>query len=451
MVLAMMILFLGVVDGTHERSCTAVGSLGWWWYNGCNQRCVCEQVVGEFVWNCYRERKEFTCMSSAERSLFIATYKTISTPGHPEYAQYQNLIARHSANFASIHTTQFFLPWHRWFQMEMENLLQNVNCKVTLPWWDTAKNAGNPFTVSPWGTTSDLLGTSGPCVHNGGFASPGWPNNAHGCLSRTLSGTLPTYMQESAVLANTNYVAFSNDLETLIHNVAHIRIGGTMAQTWSPEAPEFFLHHGHIDKLWDDWQKTSLANLNAYSFPTNQLMPVALGATPAQFNDLKSTNVMYVRSSASPLGAGHLFLPTCYLIKLPLPFQFTVDLAVLQTALVHASPNQLRSIPQLGAPVLNSTDEQMLRNMAIQTHDDKFISEVNTKLAVADREVNAANKALLDAGSLRITSNFTSVNKALGFDVVTAVNVLQVPVSCSVRGAVYCPALRRCSSVSQCV
>ena len=59
------------------------------------------------------------------------------------YAQYLALIARHATSFASIHSSQFFLPWHRWFQMEMENLLQNVNCEVTIPWWDTSKNAGH--------------------------------------------------------------------------------------------------------------------------------------------------------------------------------------------------------------------------------------------------------------------------------------------------------------------
>jgi tyrosinase len=269
MLVVVLVLLFGATEGTHQQVCSAVAHVGRWWYNGCSQRCICAQVSGEFVWDCYRERKEYTCMSVAERTLYINTYKAISTPGHPQYSQYQTLIARHSTNFGTIHTSQYFLPWHRWFSMEMENLLQNVNCTVTLPWYDTAKNAGAPFGVPPWGASADLLGTSGACVNDGGFASPGWPNNAHGCLSRTNSGTMPTSMQEAAVLAmnSANYVAFTDALEIQIHNIPHVRIGGTMLQTWSPEAPEFFLHHGHIDKLWDDWQKKSNAHLNAYSFP----------------------------------------------------------------------------------------------------------------------------------------------------------------------------------------
>ena len=38
-------------------------------------------------------------------------------------------------------------------------------------------------------------------------------------------------------------------------------------------APEFFLHHGFIDKLWADWQAKSNQHKNAF-FPTvNGLMP----------------------------------------------------------------------------------------------------------------------------------------------------------------------------------
>jgi len=420
-------LLLFSVEGTHQQVCSGAAHLGRWWFNGCNQRCICEQNgAGEFVWTCYRERKEFTCMSSTERLLFIDTYKKISTPGHPQYSQYQNLIARHATNFGAIHTSQWFLPWHRWFSMEMENLLQNVNCKVTLPWWDTAKNAGSPFNVSPWGAAADLLGTAGACVNNGGFASPGWPNNAHGCLSRTLTGTLPTALQESAVLAMApaNYVAFSNALQTQIHNVAHVKVGGTMLQGWSPEAPEFFLHHNHVDKLWDEYQKQSGAHMASYSFPLASVMPVAYGATPAQFNNLKSTKVIYVRSSPSVLGSGHLIFLSCNLIKISAAS--FVDLSVLQTAMAKASPTQLRQIPQLAAPILTASEEKMMIDMVRRGGGtEKLIQDFTRMLAEGRSQLTKANEAVKAAGSLR--DSFEGVNKALGFDVAEAVKLLKVP------------------------
>lgn len=362
-------------------------------------------------------------MSSAERTLFINTYKTVSSPG-PQYAQYQALIARHATNFATIHTSQYFLPWHRWFQMEMENLLQNVNCQVTMPWWDTAKNAGSPWGVSPWGASSDLLGTAGACVTNGGFASPGWPNNAHGCLSRTLSGTLPTSVQESTVLAMSsgNYVAFTDALETQIHNTAHVRVGGTMVQGWSPEAPEFFLHHGHVDKLWNDWQKKSNAHLNSYSFSLAAAMPVAMGATPAQFNDLKATGVMYVRTSASAAGLGHLTLGTCNLI---IGFQF--DLVDLQAAMFRvANVSSLLAIPQLAAPTLSDAEERMMIDMVRKGRgSESSVQTFTRKLATGKAALTKFNDALKKAGNLR-TSFSKPSDKALGFDVEQAAKLLRI-------------------------
>jgi len=263
-------------------------------------------------------------------------------------------------------------------------------------------------------------------VMNGGFASPGWPNNAHGCLSRTLTGTLPTSMQESAVLAMVpgNYVAFSNAMQTQLHNVAHVRVGGTMMAGWSPEAPEFFLHHNHIDKLWDDWQKKSAPHLNAYSFPLNTVMPVVYGATAGDFNHLKPTQVMYVRASPSVLGSGHLTLLSCNLIKISAAV--FVDLAVLQTAMVKASPTVLRQIPQLAAPILTADQEKMMIDMVKRGGGtEKSIQDFTRMLAEGRSQLTKANDALKAAGSLR--EKFEGVDKALGFDVAEAVKVLKVP------------------------
>ena len=42
--------------------------------------------------------------------------------------------------------------------------------------------------------------------------------------------------------------------------ICYLYLDGTMCGRDSAEAPEFFLHHGFIDKIWADWQKKSLAN-----------------------------------------------------------------------------------------------------------------------------------------------------------------------------------------------
>ncbi|KAK2558916.1 hypothetical protein P5673_018533, partial [Acropora cervicornis] len=52
-------------------------------------------------------------------------------------------------------------------------------------------------------------------------------------------------------------------------------------------APEFFLHHAFIDKIWDDWQKKSSAHKNTF-FPTvKENMPETI-LRPAELIDLSN-------------------------------------------------------------------------------------------------------------------------------------------------------------------
>ena len=90
-------------------------------------------------------------MSTTERQRLLDAWITISTPGHELYDSYENLIGLHtSANFGTIHATAWFLPWHRWFALEMENLLRQVDCRITLPWWDWTKKTTTWQTAAPF-------------------------------------------------------------------------------------------------------------------------------------------------------------------------------------------------------------------------------------------------------------------------------------------------------------
>jgi len=203
-------------------------------------------------------------------------------------------------------------------------------------------------------------------------------------------------------------------------------------------------------------RKKSNAHLAAYSFPLNSVMPVAFGATAGQFNNLKATKVMYVRSSNSVSGAGHFVLNVCNLLVLS---AFSIDLSVMQATIAKASPAQLLQIPQLPAPILTSAEEKMLIDMTRQGGPEKNVQEFIRKLAVAKDQLTKANEALKNAGSLRTTFE-KPLDKALGFDVAKAVEVLKIPhadrptnptttpQTCQ-RGAVYCVYQKRCLPVAQ--
>lgn len=95
------------------------------------------------------------------------------------------------------------------------------------------------------------------------------------CLRREFDGNPPDTVAVNKVLKRNpaNFTDFELLLRGNLHNVVHCVIGGTMCSVDSASAPEFFLHHGFVDKIWDDWQKKSDAHLNAF-FPTvNEVMP----------------------------------------------------------------------------------------------------------------------------------------------------------------------------------
>ena len=66
------------------------------------------------------------------------------------------------------------------------------------------------------------------------------------------------------------------------HGDVHMQIGGIMANLRSPADPFFWLHHGFIDKVWADWQKsdngTDPTNATS-SMPRSPALPKQVSAT----------------------------------------------------------------------------------------------------------------------------------------------------------------------------
>ena len=55
----------------------------------------------------------------------------------------------------------------------------------------------------------------------------------------------------------------------------------------SANAPEFFLHHGFIDKIWADWQKKSKLYRDVYFTSINETLP-GTGLLPSALIDLSN-------------------------------------------------------------------------------------------------------------------------------------------------------------------
>lgn len=213
--------------------------------------------------NCIRIRKEFTAMSLEERRRYISAIKRASTDQRFR-RDYENLINMHQRLFFElIHEAQQFLPWHRWFILQYENLLRRVDCKVTVAFWDWSLDS-NPWDASNeqelWHSGDSGFGGNGRrgCVQDGPFRQGVWSAvspTGRKCLNREFRGIPPDAAAVREVILQNNFVNFERELRVNLHDQVHCLIGGTMCSVESASAPEFFLHHGFIDKIWDDRQK----------------------------------------------------------------------------------------------------------------------------------------------------------------------------------------------------
>ena len=97
-------------------------------------------------------------------------------------------------------------------------------------------------------------------------------------------------MVKRLIMDNSNvsdFERFEFLLRLEFHDLVHCVIDGTMCTFDSAAAPEFFLHHGFVDKIWWDWQRQSVDHMfNRYFVSQTQRMP----GTVYRSNDLLDLN-----------------------------------------------------------------------------------------------------------------------------------------------------------------
>ena len=242
----------------------------------CERKCECKS--GKLV-SCYRVRKEFTRMSFEERIRFIKAFKLLSSD--PRYIRdYEKLGKLHTVTPKKIN----FFPWHRWYVLELENLLRQIDCRVTIPYRDWIKDAAHwtrgTEIEDTWHPGPHGLGGNGvspfSCVMDGPFKKGEYslPQSAGGdCLKRhfNYSCNLPDPEQAKKILTEANYTVFRETIIHSYHGTYHQCVGATLSDfTKAPYSPEFWLLHSFLDKIWVEWKKnnkgskTGLSNVSRF-------------------------------------------------------------------------------------------------------------------------------------------------------------------------------------------
>ena len=297
-------------------TCTGYGTR----YDGCGRRCTCRN--GRLV-DCCRVRKEWRSMTQVERCRYVDVVYTASTQ-QPWKRCYDELIKIHRDFFgAGIHEQTFFLPWHRWYILALENLLRQIDCRITVPYWDWSLEPQTWQNSIVWAAGCGFGGNGvGPSnfVQTGDFRQNNWqltPSATSNFLQRNFNGNVPDCASVAMVQRQgvANFNTWHTSVSSNLHDSVHCFIGGTMCSVDSANAPEFFLHHGFIDKIWADWQNKGPAYKNLPYYTTNNTpMPGPFSYSPSDVFDLENQPGcvrVCVEPSSRPCRLNTTYTPLC--------------------------------------------------------------------------------------------------------------------------------------------
>jgi hypothetical protein len=229
-------------------------------------------------------RKDYREMTTVELQTYKNALNRLKTTGVIDrYAD------AHASVFSNVHMTEEFLPWHRWFILHFEKLMQGSGVaganKISLPYWD-------------W--TSDRALNSGLWTAFLGEYNISWGLNRQ--LGLTPGGSLPTTVAVQDALNIIPFEPFWRFLEEQDHNVAHVWIGGVMNSGRSPLDPVFYLHHSRVDKIWQDWFNLRGGRVVSYADRTMPNFPSGVpNIDPHTITDSRSIKVWYAQND-------HVFL-----------------------------------------------------------------------------------------------------------------------------------------------
>ena len=257
--------------------CTSEGVLV---FDSCMRQCTCRN--GKFT-DCCRLRPDFASMTINERRRYIGTVLRVATD--PEYRpRYESLIAKYKMSYntlaqSSNSSISQFLPWHRYFLLEYENLLQEIDCRVTIPFWDWTALPMNPYMAPVWNPDSgfgDSSRSNDSCVSNGPFKYDQYevtPSAGGGCLQRQYRlqqfPTRAVVEQDLLALPANEFVEFHQFLQLFLHTNVRCFVGGQMCSADAANDPAYLLHLANIDFIFSRWQDVSQANLEA-AFVTDE-------------------------------------------------------------------------------------------------------------------------------------------------------------------------------------
>ena len=251
---------------------------------------LCQCVNGELT-SCCRYRQDWAALSQQGKQHYIDAVKTVSSS--PDFQPlYNELVRRYQDSFNTIAQntvpeTSLFVPWHRYFLLEYEDLLRMVNPSITIPYWDWSVMYKRPY-ESPvfdpqtgFGNSTDSVSM---CVTSGPFREGEFevaPSAGNTCLMRKYDDfEYPSRgFIESAVLPlkAANFSQFHNSIQLLLNLNIRCNVGGHMCTNDAANDPLYLLQLSRIDLIVDRWQAMDEARANVQYANDNSALVLTFG------------------------------------------------------------------------------------------------------------------------------------------------------------------------------
>ena len=252
--------------------------------------------------DCCRVRYDFAALTVADRHRYIQAVLTVASQA-PYKKKYEALMEQYLASFDSYAqssdplVSQFF-PWNRYFLIQYENLLQEVDCRVTIPYWDWTILPMSPYLANVWSPDSgfgDSSRTKDGCVENGPFRYDLFNvtlSAGGGCLRRTyrtqMFPTRSSIEQDLLTLPASEYGEFYRFLQIFIHTNVRCFVGGHMCSDNAANDPAYLLHLAQIDSIFSRWQALDADRLKTVTGDYSQLVLSGGSYAVSDFGDISS-------------------------------------------------------------------------------------------------------------------------------------------------------------------
>ena len=264
-------------------------------YDSCQRRCTCR---GGVLVNCCRVRRDFASLSVADRQRYIQTVITVATDTQYR-AKYEALVNQYSASVSTLAqstdpTVGQFFPWNRFFLLQYEDLLQEVDCRVTIPYWDWTAVPMTPYMTPVWNPDSgfgDLARAKDGCVENGPFRFARFEIVGGGCLQREyrmqMFPSRAIIEQDLLTLPAEDFTQFHQFLQVFIHVNVRCFVGGQMCSDEPANDPAYILHLAQIDSIFSRWQAIDSQRASIY-LDDNRELELSGGNIVSDYGDISN-------------------------------------------------------------------------------------------------------------------------------------------------------------------